>query len=171
MAGLVHVSDRLPLGHVQEPGVQPRVDRREGRLGCAGADGGHAGLIVDQTAVSVQSRMADLPDALVPVLGGALVDADLRGGIAASDSGRTQPLVLRPTGMPGRAGLAATADTGLTGPSERRIAVHSDCASGNGDAAALPIQCLEEPRLQHLKTHDPRNSLNSRVLRGSVEPA
>ncbi|MFF9352690.1 hypothetical protein, partial [Streptomyces sp. NPDC014734] len=30
---------------------------------------------------------------------------------------------------------------------------------------------LEEPRLQVSKIHDPRNSLNNRVLRGSIEPA
>ncbi|SCE46971.1 hypothetical protein GA0115236_16171 [Streptomyces sp. IgraMP-1] len=38
--------------------------------------------------------MADLPDALIPVLGSAFVDAGLRGGISTPDSGRTQPLVL-----------------------------------------------------------------------------
>lgn len=39
------------------------------------------------------------------------------------------------------------------------------------DTAVLPVQRLEEPRPQLRKTHDPRNSLNSRVLRGSLEPA
>src|SRR6478752_7496473 len=115
--------------------------------------------------------MADLPDALIPVLGSAFVDAGLRGGISTPDSGRTQPLVLRPAGMSGRAGLAAAADTGLTGPRGRRIAIQSDRASGSDENAVLLVQRLEEPRLQRLKIHDPRNSLNSRVLRGSIEPA
>lgn len=115
--------------------------------------------------------MTDLPDALVSVLSSALMDVSLRGGFTAPDSRRTQPFVLRPFGVTGPAQPAATTGSGLTSPSERRVAVHPDHTSRSSDAAILPVQRLEEPRLQHLETQDPRSSLDSRVLRGSIEPA
>src|SRR5690606_40889835 len=73
--------------------------------------------------------------------------------------------------MPARARLPATTDTGLARPPVRRRTVHPDRPGGPRDTAVLPVQRLEEPCLQLLKIHDPRNSLKIRVLRGSLEPA
>src|SRR3954463_4524801 len=91
-------------------------------------------------------------------------------GISPPHPGRAKPVVLRPTRMPG-ARLPATAHTGLTRPEERRAPVQPDCPSSSRNITVLPIQRIEEPCPQPLRQHDPRNSLKSKVLRGSLEPA
>src|SRR5579872_7519748 len=112
-----------------------------------------------------------LAPATIPVLRGAHMNTGLCGSNTPRHARRAKALILRTPWVSGRTGLSLSSDAGLACPSIGGIPVRSHRASCGQNTARLPVERFKKPSLQLLSNHDPRNSLKSRVLRGSLEPA
>ncbi|MGY3676670.1 hypothetical protein ACVWXU_000293 [Streptomyces sp. TE33382] len=162
LAGGAQIAYPFPLGERQETRVQLLLKGLETHRPhrCLHDHTGHrdgSRRVVHTSAVGVGPPVAGLPDAVVPVLGGAWIHPNLLGSFPARDAPGPQLHVL----LAPRVSQVPVVHACLAGQRERRIQVQPQL-TGHGRHSPHDIQPLKETPLQRrikpLPAHGPRNS-------------